>query len=94
KYADAARDSKWPGQWFVRQNSGGGHGASDFTLIWPNASWAEIGADSNPTLKAMMEKAYGKQQAAAIRKQFMDAIAEQWDGVWRASKELSYFPAG
>ncbi len=94
KYADAARDSKWPGQWFVRQNSGGGHGASDFTLIWPNASWAEIGADSNPTLKAMMEKAYGKEQAAAIRKQFMDAIAEQWDGVWRASKELSYFPAG
>ena len=94
KYASAARSSKWQGQWFVRQNSGGGRGMSDFSIIWPNASWAEIGKEPNPSLKAMMEKAYGKAQAAAIRKQFMDAIAEQWDGVWRASKELSYIPAG
>ncbi len=94
KYANAARSSKWQGQWFVRQNSGGGRGMPDFSIIWPNASWAEIGKEPNPSLKAMMEKAYGKAQAAAIRKQFMDAIAEQWDGVWRASKELSYIPAG
>ena len=94
KYASAARSSKWQGQWFVRQNSGGGRGMSDFSIIWPNASWAEIGKEPNPSLKAMMEKAYGKAQAPAIRKQFMDAIAEQWDGVWRASKELSYIPAG
>ena len=94
KYANAARNSKWQGQWFVRQNSGGGRGMSDFSIIWPNASWAEIGKEPNPSLKAMMEKAYGKAQAAAIRKQFMDAIAEQWDGVWRSSKELSYIPQG
>ncbi len=94
KYASAARNSKWEGQWLVWQNSGGGRGASDFNLVWPNASWAEIGKQPSPSLKAMMEKAYGKAQAAAIRKQFMDAIAEQWDGVWRASKELSYIPAG
>ena len=93
KYAAAATKSKWEGQWFADAVTGGGRGSADYILVWPNKSWAEIGQEPNPSIKAMMEKAYGKTQAAAIRKQFFDAIDHQWDGIWSYNKELSYIPA-
>lgn len=93
KYAEAAAKIKWEGQWFTDAVTGGGKGSADYILVWPNKSWAEIGQEPNPSIKAMMEKVYGKAQAAAIRKQFFDAIDHQWDGVWSYSKDLSYIPA-
>ncbi|WP_176212446.1 hypothetical protein [Metallibacterium scheffleri] len=60
KFAAAASKTKWDANWDTTSVIGGGRGAEDYNMIWPNKSWAEMGEDPSPSAKAMMEHVYGK----------------------------------
>jgi hypothetical protein len=58
-----------------------------------SSSWAELGADANPSLWKMVEGVYGKEGATDIRKVLGDAVEQESSHIDRRDAELTYTPA-
>lgn len=93
RYATAAAKVHWQAHFGGYDIQGSGKGGEDFVLVSPNRSWADLGADPEPSTRQMMESVYGKAAARAIRGKFEGAIAEEWSEIWSYDKDLSYMPA-
>jgi hypothetical protein len=90
--AAAAAKTHWEARFEAYDIEGGGQGAQDFVLVWPNKSWADIGQDPNPSAKHMMEGVYGAAAAASEHQKFLATIAEHWSDTWSYHKDLSLVP--
>ncbi|HEV7122056.1 MAG TPA: hypothetical protein VGN24_01350 [Rhodanobacter sp.] len=90
KIAAAAAKSQWPYYFRVMRVQGGGEGSPDYVLVLPQKNWADYGAEASPSLWKMVEGVYGKDDAAALRKSFNDAVEHQSSHVDRTNMDLSY----
>lgn len=93
KIAAAAAKTKWPYYFRTLRVQGGDEGSPDYLLVIGNKNWAEAGADPNPSVWKMVENAYGKADAGAMRKSLNDAVAKSSDHFDRYNADLSYVPA-
>ncbi|THD05992.1 hypothetical protein [Rhodanobacter lindaniclasticus] len=92
KITAAAAKSKWAYSYrFVRVMDGGAD-APDFMVVSYSPSWAELGADADPSLWKMVESVYGKDGATDLRKTLGDTIEQQSSHVDRRDAELTYNP--
>ncbi|MHA6204765.1 hypothetical protein ACXU4B_10100 [Dyella soli] len=94
KIAAAAEKSKWPYYFATASVRGGGGDAPDYVVVLPSKSWADLGMDDNPPLWTMVENAYGKEEAQAMRKSLNDAVQSQASHVDSYNAELSYKASG
>jgi hypothetical protein len=92
KVAAAAARAHWEGHFEGWDIDGAGQGGEDFVLVWPNKSWADVGSDPSPSIKDLMDSAYGNAAADANHQKFLGAIAEAWSDAWSYDKELSFIP--
>jgi len=90
KITAGAEKTKWPNNFAVGEVLDAGEGAPDFVVLLPSKSWAELGKDPDTPLWTMMESAYGKQDAQAMRKSLNEAIQSQSSHVDSYSTELTY----
>jgi hypothetical protein len=94
KITAAANKSNWPGHYWVGKVRAGAEGSPDFVVLWPAKSWGEVGNETNPTLWKMVEAAYGKDDAAALRKSLTDVVQESSSHVDSYNADLTYKPTG
>lgn len=92
KIAAAAAKTKWPYYFRTLRVHGGDEGSPDYLLVIANKNWAEAGAEPDPSVWKMVENAYGKADAGAMRKSLNDAIAKSSDHFDRYNADLSYIP--
>ena len=92
KLAAAAAKTHWDGHWSGWDTMGGGQGAEDFVMVWPNKNWADIGQDPSPSAKDMMVGVYGADAAKSGHERFVASVAEEWSDVWSYNKDLSLIP--
>jgi hypothetical protein len=90
KITAAAEKTKWSNNFAIGEVLDAGEGAPDFIVLLPAKSWADLGKDPDTPLWSMMESAYGKQDAQAMRKSLNDAIQEQSSHIDSYSDELTY----
>lgn len=90
--AAAAAKTHWQAHFGGYDIQGGGQGAQDFVLVWPNKSWADIGQDPSPSAKDMVSSVYGAAAAASGHEKFVASIADHWADSWRYDKDLSLVP--
>lgn len=94
KIAAAAGKTKWSQHFAVLKVVDGGQGAPDFIVVSYAKSWADFGEDADASVWKMVEDAYGKQEAATLRKSLNDAIQEVSSHVDSYSADLTYHAAG
>lgn len=92
KFAAAAAKAHWQGHFGGYDIEGSGEDGLDFALVWPNKNWADIGTDPTPSIKDLMDGAYGKAASRAMHAKYAAAIAAQWEDAWSFEKDLSYIP--
>jgi len=92
KVSAAAAKSKWAYPYRFVQVMDGGADAHDFMVVSYSSSWAELGADANPSLWKMVEGVYGKEGATDIRKVLGDAVEQESSHIDRRDAELTYTP--
>lgn len=92
KFAAAAAKAHFNQPFEGYEVFGSGHDGEQALLVGPGKTWAEVGADPVPDPDKMMEQAYGKKTADALRDQAMAGIAQHWADAWSYDKELSYVP--
>lgn len=68
----------------------GDDGAPDYILVLPSKDWADYGKLVNSSPWPMVEKAYGKTEADALRKSLNDAIDKTSEHIDRYNAELTY----
>ncbi|MBN8737300.1 MAG: hypothetical protein J0H27_13665 [Xanthomonadales bacterium] len=90
KIAAAAAKSKWPYHFRFLEIQAGGEDAPDYILVLPNKSWADYGAEANPSLWKMVESVYGKADTDALRKSLSDAIKKSSEHIDSYNADLSY----
>jgi hypothetical protein len=92
KIAVAADNAKWPYYFRFFQIQAGGEGAPDYVLVMPGKNWADYGAATNASLWKMIEGAYGKADADALRKSINDTLDKSSEHVDSYNADLSYIP--
>ncbi|MBN8948243.1 MAG: hypothetical protein ACTHOA_11880 [Rhodanobacter sp.] len=93
KIAAAAAKSKWAYPYrFVRVIDGGAD-APDFMVVSYAPSWAELGADADPSLWKMVEGVYGKDATTDLRKTLSEVTEMNASHIDRRDAELTYTPA-
>jgi hypothetical protein len=90
KIAAAADKANWPYSFRFLQVQAGDEGAPDYILAMPNKSWADYGAEADPSLWKMVEGVYGKADTDALRKAVNDAIDKTSEHVDSYNADLSY----
>jgi hypothetical protein len=93
KITAAAEKSHWSFEYITAKVRGGDKGAPDFVLVVPSRSWADFGKEASPPLWTMVESAYGKAGATALRKSLNDTIRDVSSHVDSYSADLSYVPS-
>ena len=71
----------------------GGGDAPDFMVVTYSSSWAELGADANPSLWKMVEGVYGKDATTDLRKTLSEVTEMNASHIDRRDAELTYTPA-
>ena len=94
KIADAAEKSKWATNYMIGAVREGDESAPDFILVIPAKSWADLGAEPDPSVWKMVENVYGKESGQAIRKSINDAVQNVSAHVDSYSADLTYMAAG
>lgn len=91
KFQQAIQKTNWTTHylWYALV-SGGEH--PTYYLVLPRANWAGFKPPAKP-FPAMLEEAYGREEAAALLKQFSKLIHCQRSEVLRYRADLSYRPA-
>jgi len=92
QFAAAAAKTHWMGHFAGYDINGGGQGAANFVLVWPNKNWADIGQDPSPSAKDMMASVYGAAAAESEHQKFLAAIDAHWEDSWGYDKDLSVIP--
>ncbi|MGA9342370.1 MAG: hypothetical protein WBV61_08560 [Rhodanobacteraceae bacterium] len=90
KITAAAAKANWPYYYRTLQVQYGDAGAPDYIVVWPGKSWADLGAEADPSFWKMVEGVYGKADAASLRKALNNAIKDSSSHVDSYSAELSY----
>ena len=90
KITAGAEKTKWPNNFAVGEVLDAGQGSADFVVLLPAKTWADLGKDPDTPLWTMMENAYGKADAQAMRKSLNDTIQEQSSHIDSYSAELTY----
>ncbi len=94
RIAAAAEKSSWSEHYMFTKVQDGGQDAPDFILVSFSRSWADFGDESIPSVWKMVENAYGKKDADALRKSVNDTIKDVSSHVDSYSAELTYLPSG
>lgn len=92
QFAAAAAKTHWEGHFSGNDIEGSGQRGIDFTLVWPNKSWSDVGQDPSPSAKDMMESVYGKDAAEAMHQKLIAATEQHWEDAWSYDKDLSLVP--
>jgi hypothetical protein len=94
KIGAAAEQSGWANHYMMSQVMDGDRGAPDYILVSYSTSWADFGKKGDKPLWTMVEGAYGKAAAAAMRKSLNGAIQAVSSHVDSRSADLTYTPSG
>lgn len=88
---EAIGKTSWPAHYlWYELLDGGEHPA--YTLVLPMKTWADM-APLDPPFPVMLEKAFGREDAAAILKELDGSIHGQRSEIVRYRADLSYVPA-
>lgn len=82
--------AKWPYYSDTFAVDAAGPGAPDYELVGYMNNWAQFGAEPNPSLMSVLDKAYGKKKAGEIMNSVNNSIASSEESVYRASAALTY----
>ena len=95
KVHEAIQKTKWSSggqpvtyQWYAMANGGDN---PHFTLVLPLLGWADMEEPETP-FPAMLEKAFGRTDAAAIMEIFNRTVVREYSEVLRYRPDLSYVP--
>jgi hypothetical protein len=94
KIAAAAAKTNWSNHYTFVEVMAADRGAPDFIVTGTAKNWADYGKDPDQPMWKMVEGAYGKADAAAMRKSLTGAIEESWSHVDSRNNDLTYTPAG
>jgi len=86
----AAEKSNWGGHYTFQSVRGGDKNFPDFIASNQYKSWADYGADVDPPLWKMVEGAYGKAEADALRKAINDSTEDITSHVDVYNADLTY----
>ncbi len=91
KFHEAIGKTNWPTHyiWYMLAN-GGEH--PRFVLVLPRNSYAEM-APPEVSFDAMLEKAFGRQEAEALQRTLAKSVRRQWSELITYRPDLSYRPA-
>jgi hypothetical protein len=91
KIHEAIGKTNWPVhyQWYALVNGGE---QPHFVLVLPHNSYAEM-APQEVSFEAMLEKAYGREDANALLRSLEKTIKRQWSEIIVYRPDLSYRPA-
>ena len=90
KITAAATKSNWPNHYMTEKVRAGDKDSPDFILVSQYKSWADFGAEPDPSLWKMVEGDYGKKDTDALRKSLNDAIQEVSSHVDSYNADLTY----
>ena len=90
KVHKAIEKTNWPGyhEWYVLVNGGR---QPMFVLVLPQESWADM-APQETSFEAMLEEAFGRQEAESILRAFNHIIKSETSSIVRDRPDLSYIP--
>lgn len=91
KVRDAVQKSNYPVYWEVYELFNGGEHPT-YGLSFPHKTWADF-QPPEQTLAAVLEKAYGRDEADALWKTFFKTVHCVKSEVWVSRPDLSYVPA-
>lgn len=91
KVRDAVQKSNYPVYWEVYELFNGGEHPT-YGIVSPHKTWADF-QPPEQTLAAVLEKAYGRDEADALWKAFFKTVHCVKSEVWVARPDLSYLPA-
>jgi hypothetical protein len=94
KITAAAEKSNWPGHYMIAKVQDGDQGAPDFIVVVFSKSWADLGAEPDPSLWKMVENTYGKSDADTMRKSLNDVVQDESSHVDSYNADLTYQLAG
>lgn len=91
KFHEAIGKTNWPAHylWYALAN-GGEH--PHYVLVLPRNSWAEM-APQEVSFGAMLEKAYGRQEAESLLGSLGKSVRREWSETIIHRPDLSYRPA-
>ncbi len=90
KIHEAIGKTNWPPryEWFALVSGGE---APHFVLVLPKNSWAEM-AEPEVSFDAMLEKAFGRQEAESLVRTLDKTIQREWSEMLTYRPDLSYRP--
>ncbi len=91
KTHEAIQKTNWPARYEWYELMDGGEGPT-FVLVLPMNKWADMQPPELP-FPAMLEKAFGREEAAAVMRLFDDSIRSQRTEILRFRADLSYVPS-
>jgi hypothetical protein len=91
KVHEAIGKTNWPVSYEWHALVSGGEGPT-LALVLMKSSWADM-KEPEVSFPAMLEKAFGKQEASAIMKGFGESIHCERSQLLRYREDLSYVPA-
>ncbi len=92
KFHKAIEKTNWPVhyKWYALVNGGAG---GTYVLVLPRENWASF-AQPEKLFPAMLEEAYGRQEAESLLERWSKAVKGTRSSISRTRPDLSYFPSG
>jgi hypothetical protein len=90
KVREAIQKADWPVYYNVYELFDGGEHPT-YGLVFPHKNWADF-EPPEQTLRDVLEKAYGREEADALLKSFFKAVHRVKSEVWVSRPDLSYVP--
>jgi len=91
KVREAVQKNNYPAYWEVYELFNGGEHPT-YGIVFPHKTWADF-QPPEQTLPAVLEKAYGRDEADALWKTFFKTVHCVKSEVWVSRPDLSYVPA-
>jgi hypothetical protein len=93
KISEAVRKTGQPGpiRWY--QLVSGGE-TPQFLMVTDRENWAAYERSFEEEINGLMEKVYGKDQAASILREARSAVRSQYIETWQYRADLSFVPGG
>lgn len=91
KVREAVQKSNYPVYWETYELFNGGEHPT-YGIVFPHKTWADF-QPPEQTLPAVLEKAYGRDEADALWKTFFKSLHCVKSEVWVSRPDLSYVPA-
>ncbi len=89
KFTEAAEQINWTQHYVWLANLSGSEG--DYILVLQHENWASV-ALPEMSGEAVMEEAFGRQEAAALFDMFDNAVESTSERIWTYRPDLSYTP--